>query len=431
MFQNSNCGRFATRIVFSIAAAAILATSSIPAHAALVVNGMNMFRDFRGPNDVGVAPGDRIQYGGNIVGGSAGATVGATYPPSGFTDAAGPCGPLSTNANFCSNSTAFNANRLASPWNLTFTKGADTLTVAGPSMVGTNVVVPHPTSVTISGGGATPTINWTLPPTYNPDGLRVQIFDRDPARVRANGVADIIHSVAVSPTATSYTLPSVLSTGQSLRLGASYAINFQVVETRNDVTFTNNNAQILARSNSFFAFSPLAANGPPNVHLPQLDNGVFKFTIDNVGPNEVTFIDPDIAIGYSYVTGAGDPNFASVLLPSVGDDLFDLVFGGIHHALMAGVQFFFPTGGVSAFDVLGIETSAGLDPTDPLAFITGLTFVSAGQFTGTMTPLSVNISAVPEPGSFALLGLGLLAIRIAGRSNASASRASGRNLQNV
>jgi hypothetical protein len=51
-----------------------------------------------------------------------------------------------------------------------------------------------------------------------------------------------------------------------------------------------------------------------------------------------------------------------VLLPDVADDVFDLVFGGLHHDLTAGIEFLFPLGGVSAFDVFGIETSVGLDP---------------------------------------------------------------------
>ena len=43
-----------------------------------------------------------------------------------------------------------------------------------------------------------------------------------------------------------------------------------------------------------------------------------------VGPNSMTFIDPAVAIGYDYAIGAGDPDFASVLLPSVGDNHYTL-----------------------------------------------------------------------------------------------------------
>ena len=53
----------------------------------------------------------------------------------------------------------------------------------------------------------------------------------------------------------------------------------------------------------------------------------------------------------------------------------------------ANTQFFFPVGGVSTFSVTGIDPSAALDPSDAGAFVTGLTFVSAGSFSGTMTPI--------------------------------------------
>jgi PEP-CTERM motif len=60
--------------------------------------------------------------------------------------------------------------------------------------------------------------------------------------------------------------------------------------------------------------------------------------------------------------------------------------------------------------VLGIDPSLGLDPENTTAFITALTFEGAGDFTGTMTPITENVSAAPEPGSLALLASGLLGL---------------------
>jgi hypothetical protein len=42
-----------------------------------------------------------------------------------------------------------------------------------------------------------------------------------------------------------------------------------------------------------------------------------------------------------------------------------------------------------------------------LAFVTGLTFVGGGSFTGTMTPITAQVAAVPEPAAFGLLGSAL------------------------
>lgn len=400
----------------------VLGAASLQAHAVIVVNGLNMFHDLRGDNNVGIGSGDRLQYGGNVVGGSLNTSLSAFYAPQNLTDTATPCSPLTVNPNFCSNSVNFanqnpasvyfNVPRTAEPWTFTFTRAGETpLVVSGPSLTGANFYVPHPTNVAISGSGTTPTISWTLPAGYTPDGLRVQIFDR--STILFNGTADIIFTTAVSPTATSFTLPSGV-----VSMGGNYAINFQVVETRGDVTFTNSNAQILTRSSSFFNFTPLDSSAPPNVYLPQVSGGAFHFNIDNVGPTSITFIDPIVAIGYDYQIGAGDPNFASVLLPTgIGDDqydlfLFDLGLGDYVDSgidLTGDAQFFFGAGGVDRFRILGIETSAGLDPDNVTAFITGLTFVADGQFTGTMTPLTAQVQ-VFEPGSLALLGLGLLGL---------------------
>jgi PEP-CTERM motif-containing protein len=134
-----------------------------------------------------------------------------------------------------------------------------------------------------------------------------------------------------------------------------------------------------------------------------------------------------VATGYKYATGAGNPNFASVTLPSVGDNLFLLSFllgqNTILQQIAANTQFFFPQGGVSAFDVTGIETSAGLDPNNVTAFITGLTFVSDGDFTGTMTPLITEVSdlaATPEPTTLLLFGTTMAGLGWARRLRRSA-----------
>lgn len=66
---------------------------------------------------------------------------------------------------------------------------------------------------------------------------------------------------------------------------------------------------------------------------------------------------------------------------------------------------FFDLLGLARFSLRGSETSAGLDPGNVTAFITGLTFVSASGFiNGTMTAISVEV-AVPEPRTVLLLAL--------------------------
>ena len=141
---------------------------------------------------------------------------------------------------------------------------------------------------------------------------------------------------------------------------------------------------------------------------------VFNFSLDVIA-GQTYFIDPTVATGYTYVSGVGNPAFASVLLPmGIGDNLFELWkpdgsdFVDSGFSLTGGVPFDFLANGfltgLTEFQIRGIETSAGIDPTDPMAFATGLTFVADGRFTGSMTPLT---ETVPEPATLALLSLGL------------------------
>ena len=167
-----------------------------------------------------------------------------------------------------------------------------------------------------------------------------------------------------------------------------------------------------SRSEGFIATPvelPLAGGTP----------GVFSFSIDVVADQPV-FIDPLVAVGYTYATGAGDPLFKSVSLPlGIGDGRYTLSVGG-QTLDVGGNQIVDFTalgfaGGVAGFTVTGIETSAMLDPTDASAFVTRLTFMTSGRFTGTQTALTVDVTAVPEPGTVALWLLGLAGLAVAAR----------------
>ncbi len=378
-----------------IASAALLAAIQITsAHALAIVPGTeNLFRDTRSANNVGIASGDRIQIGANIIGGSAGAQIWLTN--NGTAQSSGRlCAPLAVDTTFCSTSYAYNAGYIGANLGVSFARSDGNATATLPSLAGAEAAVPFLVNVTISGAGTTPTISWSVPNAFSADAMRVVVYDRNV--VRGTGVADVIHSIPIVGGNNSYQIPATLTSGQTLQMGGDYVFAVQLIDTRGDpATFiaSNNNAEILRRSTSFFNFTPLGEGNVPAAYLPTVVNGVYNFSITGIGPNTVTYIDPEVAIGYDYQVGAGNPNFASVLLPSgVGDNLFDLFLwdGASWYDtgtdVLGGTQFFFNTGGVDRFSIRGIETTAALDPNNSTAFVTGLTWVSAGNFTGTMTP---------------------------------------------
>jgi hypothetical protein len=386
----------------------------------IVPNTVNSFRDSRGVNDLNIGGSGEInQLGASIIP-AAGSTL--TAVQGGFTVGPTTCAPLAINANFCASSPAFNASRLGS-WTLTFRNGIDTAVIATPTLAGAETAVPFPQNVTI-GRTDHPTISFTIPAGFTPDAFRVVIFDKNVTL--ANGQKDVIFSEAVAANATSFTIPSTLT----LKPGNPYTINLQLIDlrpgfTEADFLASNNNAMILRRSSSYFDFQILPSGAPPVVELPTVGpdpnpndgfGAPYQFHV-SITDRQVRFIDPLIAIGYDYAIGTGDPNFASVIFPNVGDSLYELSFGSTTQTVAAGVEFFFPAGGVSQFSVRGIETSAGLDPNDVTAFITGLTWVGLGEFTGTMTPVVLFVPdvAVPLPGGLGLVGVGLVALAWATR----------------
>ena len=158
---------------------------------------------------------------------------------------------------------------------------------------------------------------------------------------------------------------------------------------------------------------------PFNPILPgSVVNGTFQFSF--MPWPGMTFIDPLVAVGYDYaLSDLGSPAFQSVELPAVGDDLFTLsLWNGSQWAAAGTLQsgsanaHDFGLGGVRAFRITGIELSAALDPTNPLAFVTGLSFAGTDMVNMTQTPIT---AAVPEPASYALLVFGLAALGLRAR----------------
>jgi hypothetical protein len=160
------------------------------------------------------------------------------------------------------------------------------------------------------------------------------------------------------------------------------------------------------------------------IQLPTVTDNLtfnYSFSFPILAPGQTYWVDPLVATGYIYKTGAGDPNFASVSLPDVGNtNPYDLyLWNGsafvFDTTLAPDTVFSFASGGVSEFEVLGIDPSLGLDPSDPTSFVTGLTFTDTGEFTGTMTAVTDDVAAgAPEPSTWAMMLIGFAGLGYAG-----------------
>jgi hypothetical protein len=355
---------------------------------------------------------------------------------------------------------------LTGPWTInvsstpTFSPGTVT-TVTSPA-VGSVGVMPFVQNMTISNdpSGLNPTISWTLPttgPTVNTAGILIADNSAPTTLTNVNpfaaafltshpGENTIYNSVPISGSTTSFTVPTTNNNPSNANFGApvlQYGHTYSIGIILNNTTPGSTpipgcpTCTIDSRSVSFFDYTPqnpaalglpagTVINLPTTTPVPTLSGlyagPVYSFNVQGVGPSSVTYIDPVVANGFIYTIGTTDPNFKSVNpVTVVGSGIYSLlVWNGTSFipegTLLAGQTFDFTqhgfANGVSEFEITGLDP--GVSPTDIGAFVTGLTFMSDGNFTGTMQGITAG---VPEPSTWAMMLLGFLGLGFAFRQS--------------
>lgn len=407
--------------------------SGIAPAAPLTVTGTYQLLDNVSPNSAGLGPGLRQQLGATCV-----VLTGNPCTPQSLANAQGTAGTATQgsqvlNLNFSAADQTSNhwfyagSSALADgPWTLSMKNGGNTTTALTPTLAGAQVVG-FAAGTALTAAGIAPTFNWSLPSlagSASIDSVSINVRDltdfRGSVGVGGLGVAAIIYSNrALAGTTTSLTIApgdSHFLAGASFVLGRHYALEIQLQDTRTNLP-SMGFSQVLSQSRTFLDFTLSDTTLPGPLYLPMANYAspvpVYQFTGVPVQAGKQVFIDPIVAVGFDYRTRAGDPNFASVMLPTgVGDGQYGLwLWDGSQwvdsgQELTGGESFSFAAGGVSQFRVTGIEASAGLNPV-ALNFITGLTFAADGQFNGSMTPL---VAEVPEPSGAMLLIAGLASL---------------------
>lgn len=224
--------------------------ASVPAAAtAITVTGLFHSLENRGDNSVGISVGVRQLFGAVSVvpngdnGTSGVATQDGVTMPLTFD-------PIDIAPNVFDTGIAFNSN-LTGSWDLTFTNGTDIAHAATPTIADASIL-PLVNNVTISGSGAAPSFNWTVPNTFAPDGIRIEIRDTTDL---VQGGANVIYSRMFPSTTTSFTVnPTDPSLTQPLQLGRTYSLEIDLLDTRDNLA-RGGRPNILSMSRTFSDFS--------------------------------------------------------------------------------------------------------------------------------------------------------------------------------
>jgi hypothetical protein len=307
---------------------------------------------------------------------------------------------------------------LTASWTIRLENEGDTLEVVTPD-IDTSRLAPPITGAKLSNlGTTTPILSWETPSVL-PDELAVSVYDLSQIN-ELTGQPLGIGFFIVDPTSTEFQVPEGL-----VQEDGFYSFGITTATYRsgdvNPLTGTSLDGSYESLNVTFLDFYTGEYDGVDGVYLPVIDtsSGLPQFIFDNlVKAGIVEFYDPIVAVGYDFSIGSGDPNFASFVLPLLGDGVFELwLSNGSEFEyitdVLAGDTYSFGDVGVGAFRILGIEPELGVNPFDTTAFAVGLSFVADGRFTGSMQPITVDYegpAVVPIAGSASLMLTGLAAI---------------------
>lgn len=156
----------------------------------------------------------------------------------------------------------------------------------------------------------------------------------------------------------------------------------------------------------------------PDPSNPTNEDGAFVFTLPDVQQDETIWFDPDVASGYTYTSNLAIATVTAPPFDAVPDPdgyILEFMFNGMlqEFAIASGATFDFVANGfngVTTFSIQGINLDLGLDPDNPQAFVTGVSFAESGALSFTQDPITVFVpdpNDIPEPASIFLISLSL------------------------